>query len=172
MIATNHPGGRTATRVDGGFSLLEVLVASVILLVIALGLVPLYTRSIRSNTDGFDYTRVSNMAKSRAEEYMQLPFDDPLLIVPGGTDQSVANDFYSQQQHEWFPAIPDGDAALFSRTTTVRQFSIGDVTTPLDGNAGPNAVHLKEITVAVQGNRAGAAFGPGKTIVVRVFKSQ
>lgn len=154
-----------------GFSLLEVLIAAVILMVIALGLVPLYSRSIRSNLEGFDYTQVSNLAKSRAEEHIQLPFDDPRLTVPGGSTEASVDDFYSARDKEWVLVLDDGDSALFDRTTTVRQFSVGNVTEPLDGNAPPEAVHLKEITVAVRANRAGAAFGPGKAITVRVFKS-
>lgn len=171
-ITCDPTGGRPSDH-KGGFALVEVLVASVILLVIALGLIPLYTRSMQNNQQGFDYTKVSNFAKSRAEQYLQLPFDDPLLTVAGGTTETAVDDFYSQQKEEWVPGLGSGDLALFTRTTTVRQFSIGDLTTPLDGNALPEAVHLKEITVSVRGNRAAVSgFGPGKTIAVRVFKSQ
>ena len=161
---------------ERGFSLIEVLVAATILLVIALGLIPLYTRSIRSNVEGFDYTHVSNFAKSRAEEYKQLPFASPDLTVPVGDVELEVPDFYSSQEHrwldetEWAAAESDGDVALFTRTTTVRQFAVGDLTTPLDGG---QPAHLKEITVAVQGSReSGHVFGAGKVIAVRVFKSQ
>lgn len=162
-------------RSERGFSLIEVLVASAILLVIALGLVPLYTRSIRSNVEGFDYTHVSNFAKSRAEEYRQLPFASPDLTVPAGSTELEVPDFYSQAQHRWmdeaeWAAKSAGDVALFTRTTTVRQFGVGDLTTPIEGG---RPAHLKEITVAVQGSReTGHVFGGGKAIAVRVFKSQ
>lgn len=172
MIAKPHVAlRRRPIREPLGFSLLEVLVAAVILMVIALGLVPLYSRSIQSNVEGFDYTQVSNMAKSRAEEYIQLDFDDPRLAVAGGGTETSVDDFYSAQRKEWVPVLDEGDVALFDRTTTVRQFSVGNLTEPLDGNAQVEAIHLKEITVAVGANRAGTAFGPGKTITVRVFKS-
>ncbi|HSL83576.1 MAG TPA: hypothetical protein VLF66_12445, partial [Thermoanaerobaculia bacterium] len=63
-----------------------------------------------------------------------------------------------------------GDVALFTRTTTVRQFRVNDLTAPLDGG---EPAHLKEITVAVEGSReSGHVFGAGKVIAVRVFKSQ
>jgi prepilin-type N-terminal cleavage/methylation domain-containing protein len=163
-------------RSERGFSLVEVLVAAAILLVIALGLVPLYTRSIRSNVEGFDYTHVSNFAKSRAEEYRQLPFSSPGLTVPTGQAELEVPDFYSSKEHrwmnetEWATAESGGDVALFTRTTTVRQFGVSDLTAPLDGG---QPAHLKEITVAVQGSReTGHVFGGGKAIAVRVFKSQ
>lgn len=163
-------------RSERGFSLVEVLVAAAILLVIALGLVPIYTRSIRSNVEGFDYTHVSNSAKSRAEEYRQLPFASPSLTIPPGQEQIEVPDFYSRDEHRWLDeaawadAEANGDVALFTRTTTVRQFGIADLTNPLDGGL---PAHVKEITVAVEGSReAGHVFGAGKTIAVRVFKSQ
>lgn len=156
-----------------GFSMIEVLVAAAILLVIALGLIPLYSRSIRSNVEGFDYTRVSNSAKSRAEEYLQYDFNSARLTVPGAKTEYEAKDYYSDQKHEWVDTLGSGETALFTRTTTVRQFSVTDLETPLPGDATIDAVHLKEITVAVEGNRVGGSLlGPGKTIVVRVFKSQ
>lgn len=166
-------------RRSAGFSLIEVLVASLILLVIALGLVPLYTRSIRSNVEGFEFTHVSNSAKSRAEEYIQLPFNSARLTVPAGQEELQEQDLYSQKEHRWideddWPAAESGgDTALFTRIATVRQFSVTDLFNPLSGDAPPEAVHLKEITVAVQGSRqSGHILGPGKTIAVRVFKSQ
>lgn len=167
---SSPPGGRQIRR-DTGFSLIEVLVAAVILLVIALGLVPLYSRSIRSNVEGFDYTRVSNSAKSRAEEFLQYDFNGERLTLPAGAAEREIEDFYSQQEHKWMEDLPDGDTALFTRTTTIRQFSATDIENPLHGDAPLDAVHLKEITVAVRGSLGGSAFGPGKRIVVRVFKA-
>jgi hypothetical protein len=158
-------------RRSTGFSLIEVLVAGAILLVIALGLVPVYMRSIRSNVEGFDYTQVSNWAKSRAEEYLQLPFGDPWLTVPGGATEFSVEESYSHQLHEWVDVLADGDTALVTRTTTVRQFGIGDLNTPLNGGDPEEAIHLKEITVSVEGNKTGI-LGGGKAIAIRVFKSQ
>ena len=160
-------------RREVGFSLIEVLVAAAILLVIALGLVPLYVRSIRSNVEGFDYTQVANSAKSRAEEFLQYGFNDARLTVPGGQDALEVQDFYSVEQDRWIEAAvwPADETALFTRTATVRQFSITDLANPLPGGAGSEAVHLKEITVTVEGSRT-AVLGGGKRIAVRVFKSQ
>lgn len=158
-------------RGSGGFSLVEVLVAAFILMVIALGLVPIFTRSIRSNVEGFDYTQVSNLAKSRAEEYVQYPFFAPQLTIPGGSEQLEVTDYFSDQQHRWVGAVSTGDVALFTRTTTVRQFGVSDLKTPLPGDAPPDTVHLKEITVAIAGLRP-TALGSGKAIAVRMFKSQ
>lgn len=159
-----------------GFSLIEVMVAAAILLVIALGLIPLYTRSIRSNVEGFDYTQVANSARSRADEFFQLPFGSTRLTVPAGQPELQVQDFYSHAEHRWmeqaeWDTAQDDDVALFTRTTTVRQFGVGDMQTPIPGGQTPEAVHLKEITVAVEGSRT-AVLGGGKVIAVRLFKSQ
>lgn len=165
--ATTTPARRSSAA---GFSIVEVLVAAVILAIIALGLIPLYTRSIRSNVEGFDYTQVSNFAKSRAEEYMQLPFDAPqLTVAPGDTDLEAV-DFYSDAERKWVDALDGGDVALFTRTTTVRQFHTSDLNDPLDGVS--DQASLKEVTVEVQGSRAaGSPLGPGKSIAIRVMKA-
>lgn len=167
---------RSEQRSTSGFSLIEVMVASAILLVIALGLVPLYMRSIRSNVEGFDYTQVANSARSRADEFFQLPFNSPAVEVPAGQEELEVQDFYSHAEHRWmeqaeWDLVEGEDVALFTRTTTVRQFSIGDLKTPLVGGEAPEAVHLKEITVSVEGSRT-AVLGGGKVIAVRLFKSQ
>lgn len=166
----------TPERQSAGFSLIEVMVAGLILLVIALGLIPLYTRSIRSNVEGFDYSQVSNFAKSRAEEFRQLPFNSAPLTLDPGDEQLEVQDFYSWNEHRWIDEddwTAGEDVALFTRTTTVRQLGVTDLASPVPGGSPPAGVHLKEITVEVQGSReSGHVLGPGKTIAVRVLKSQ
>lgn len=156
-----------------GFSLIEVAIAAVLLLVITLALVPLFGRSMVSNVHGHEYTKVSNFAKSRAEEYLQLPLDSPALAVPGGTTEQVVVERYSRDQHRFVDALPAGDVSLYTRTTTVRQYNVADLETPLDGGAPPGTVHLKEIVVEVERDRdEEGLFSSGKDIVLKVYKSQ
>jgi hypothetical protein len=151
-----------------------VLIATLILMVILLGMVPLFTRSAANNIQGFGYTQVSNFAKSRAEEYLQYPFNSANLTVPGGDPALEVEDVFSEQTHEWLDrdSLPDGDSILFTRTTTVRQFGVGDLSNPLSGGTPPEAVHIKEITVTVEGRGLPGSLGTGKVISVRVMKSQ
>lgn len=155
----------------GGFTVIEVLVASVLFLMIAIGILPLFTRSIVSNAEGFDHTRVATFTRARGEELMQLPFDSPELTLLTGTER-VFDEYYSQSSAAWVDGTaPAGDPALWTRTTTIRQFNIDDLTTPLADTAAAENVHLKEITVTVQSTRAGP-LGVGKQLTVRLFKSQ
>ena len=155
-----------------GFTVIETLIAAVLLLLIAVGVLPMFTRSMVNNAEGFDHSRVANFARGRGEEFFQLPFDSPELTLTAGTER-VFDEHYSQNKKKWVDGATaeDGDSALWTRTTTIRQFGVDDLTTPLAATAPDINVHLKEITVAVQSERAGP-LGVGKRITVRLLKSQ
>ena len=154
-----------------GFTLVEVLISAALLMAIALGLLPLYIRSIISNVEGFDHTQVANASRTRGEQFYQLPFNSEPLTILAGTDR-VYDEYFSEQTRAWLPGtVPAGDEALFTRNTTIRQFNVNDLSTPLDSAATPAAVHLKEIVVTVQSTRSGL-LGAGKRITVRLYKSQ
>jgi type II secretory pathway pseudopilin PulG len=159
-------------------SIVEVMIAAALLLVIALGILPLFTRSIISNRQGLDSTEVSNMARTQMEEYTQLPFNHLLLTVPDGETELVLEQHYSENDDRWKPGADPagGDNALFTRTTTIRQFGIdlaaaSGLTAAIPGGSSPATIHLKEIQVNVLG-QAGGPLGPQKQITTRVFKSQ
>lgn len=159
-----------------GFSLIEGLIAAALVLAIALGVLPLFTRSMINNEGGSDYTQISNAAKSRAEELFELPFNSPLLAINTGTDR-IFEEYLSQRDKIWKPGVEadaaaDSDLALLRRTSTIRQFNINDLSSPLDNSAPPGSVQIREITVQVRSTRTGSPLGPGKQTAVRVFKSQ
>lgn len=162
---------------ERGLSIVEVLIASALLLIIALGILPLFSRSIISNRQGLDSTEVSNMARTQMEEYAQLPFNHQMLTIPDGDEDLVVEQHFSEKDHRWKAGKDPagGDTALFTRTTTIRQFGIdpsvpSGLTAPIQGGDPPATIHLKEIQVNVLG-RAGGPLGPQKQITVRVFKS-
>jgi hypothetical protein len=153
----------------------EGLIATAVLMTIAIGVLPLYTRSMINNEGGSDYTQITNAARTRAEEYFQLPFDGPQLTLTAGTDL-IADEYFSKNDQVWKPgtesdATAAGDIALLRRTTTVRQFNINDLANPLDSAAPPGTVQIKEITVVARSTRTGSPLGSGKQNVVRVFKA-
>ena len=181
-----------------GFSLIEVLVAGALLMVIALGTLPLFTRALRDNRSGAESTEVSNVARSQLEEFFQLPWDAPKLVLvagdPNGGTIKVFGDFYSNADQRWKPCdaplpvdcdpanciVPAADPARWTRTTCIRQFSNDDVTDDgvladdeaLAFDADPSQIHLKEIVVRARGAGQSAVFGPAKRLTVRTLKSQ
>ena len=178
LLASIGPSGtrRHATSGAAGFSLIEGLIAAALFLAIAMGVLPLFTRSMINNEGGSDFTQISNAAKARAEELFELPFDSPILAINAGTE-TIYEEYFSRRDEVWRPgteadATGDGDLALMRRTTTIRQFNVNDLTTPLDNSAPPGSVQLREITVQARSTRTASPLGPGKQTAVRVYKSQ
>lgn len=171
-----------ARRPGAGFSLVEAILASLILLVVALGVLPLFTRAMASNFAGAEATSLSNMTSGRAEELYQLPFDHPELTVPVGSTERLVDECWTAEDGHWVAGTAaeveaDSKQVLWTRQTRIRQFNINDLLTnaptPLDGGTPPGSVHVKEIDVEVASARTdGIALGPNRALRVRLFKAQ
>lgn len=164
---------------EQGFSLIEVLIASGILLVVALGVLPIFAQAIVNNRAGADYTQSTNIAKSELERLYALPFSNPDLEVHG--DQTERVDYFSLNQKIWIAGeAPAADPPLWTRTTIVRQYGVGGVVDldkngaldpPLPEGTPETFIHVKEIEVRVESGRGGGPLGAGKRITLRVYKS-
>ena len=170
------PDRSTEPTGDRGFSLLEVLVTSVMVLAIALSTVPMFTRALVNNTAGKDSTEVSNEARAHLERLLELPFASAELTVQAGTSRQTS-EYFSLLTDTWHPfPLPTASAAvLWTRVTTVRQYGLSaledgaiDPAEALASNVQPEAVHMKEVEVAVE--QTGAAFGPAKRITLKTLK--
>lgn len=166
-----------------GFSMIEALIAAAILLIIALGLIPLFSRAITDNTNGNDATQASNGGRTQLEDLLGLPFTNTKLAVPlDGTEALTTDSFAMGDPHQvgdvdegwWSGAPADKGTVLWTRTTRVRQYSVGDLSdgkldTPLAGNTAPNFVQLKEIEVVMNNPKQGI-LGSGQGITLRILK--
>jgi prepilin-type N-terminal cleavage/methylation domain-containing protein len=142
-----------APKPDGGFTLIEVLMALLILAIVALGIAGMFSHSMVVNASGYDYARLSAQARFVLEELRARPFNDGTLVAtPVGSSAT------------WVPAAAGYSNRNFSAVYTVTDFGIvgwPDIT----GGAWPaasaaNPVNVKRITVTVssttetlQGNR-------------------
>ena len=63
--------GRLTTR-DAGFSLVEALIASALVLMITLGVMPLFTHAVVQNVSGKESTISTNYSRSAAEELVEI----------------------------------------------------------------------------------------------------
>lgn len=185
-LLTRRPDGESGFSPDGeaGFSMIEALVASLILLVISLGLIPLFSRSIGNNMTGSDSLQSTNFGKAQLEELIQLPFNNQDLAVPAGNTVGQSVEAWTQgtalvndSNEGWVDgAAPSGRGSiLWRRTTRVRQYGVSDIAdgrldTALPGNAQPIFVHLKEVEVVLDSGRTGGALGPGQQLTLRVLK--
>lgn len=169
---------------EAGFSMIEALVASLILLVIALGLVPLFSRSIGNNATGNDSLQSTNFGRGQLEEMIQLPFNNQSLDIPVGVAQGVGVEAWTvgsgslgDDKEGWAAgASPSGrGAVLWRRTTRVRQFGItdaedGTLSSALPGGTQPIFVHLKEVEVQLDSGRTGGPLGAARPLTLRVIK--
>lgn len=164
--ATGEEGSRL--RAQAGVTLLEALIALLLLMVVALGLVPVFTRSIASNAQGNSSTTATNLARSQMEALLQVRFDAAALAVPAATTARTSHEYLAPASARWAPGEPPpGAAALWRRTVEVRQYAASDLLadgaldTPLDGSAPAAQVQLKEIRVRVRsGWPPGSPLGP------------
>jgi type II secretory pathway pseudopilin PulG len=171
---------------EAGFSMIEALIAAAILLIIALGLIPLFTRSILDNNSGNDATQATNHGKTRLEDLIQLPFNHERLEVPAGAQvgQSVEawttgalNQAGDPNERWWAGATPPAGSGelLWRRRTRVQQFSIADLDdgtldNPQPGGTQPIFVQLKEVEVQLENGKRGTLLGGNQAITLRVVK--
>ena len=139
---------------ERGVSLIEVMLASLLFLAISLGVVPMFTQSMVSNSSGNDSTKAANFARARTEELMQLPFNHPDLTIEAGAEKLI-QEYQDKVTQMWLPLpIPSDAQSEWVRDTTIRQYNVDaltdqviDVAEALDSAADPSVVHLKEIEV-------------------------
>jgi prepilin-type N-terminal cleavage/methylation domain-containing protein len=166
-------------RRQRGMSLIEVLVGVAIMMIIAMGLIPLFSRSIRQNREGANFTDLTNVARTTLEEYVRYDFNAPqLTLAPGKVDLTVQQ-YYDTTSAQWV-AIPATIpyTARFQRTIVVEQFTAGDLTDngslddPLDGGVTKDAVQVKRIRVLVRPLwKFEAAFGRPTPVQVETLKA-
>ena len=175
-----NPAARNA---QSGFSLVEAMVAALLLLMIAVGILPLFVQSIVNNAQGQDSSTAANFARARLEEFDQLALDDARMTITAGTERQF-DEIYLYNAKKWVDGTvaPVGDWALWSRTTLIHQYgAVNFETAPfsyeqrLPSTAKPIDVHLKEVEVTVTSNRnrdaTGISLGGGKTVSARVYKA-
>ena len=158
---TTFPDPSAERRPEAGFSLVEVLIAMALLLLVVIGLLPLFTRSMSNNLQGSEATRVTNIVVDDFERLLSLPFDALPMSLPDGQTTLTADDALLLNANVWHDAssIPPGDQARFERTTTLRQYNVrdllddGHLDNPLPGGFTPSEVHIKVVDVEVANPR-------------------
>jgi len=203
---TNHPIAAPGSRrgpshsAGKGFTLLELLVAAGLLLVVLVGLLPLFMRSILENVEGRESTQVSNHGRSELEIFKQIRFNNPELDITAGNETVVQQYWTRPDPHyvgdeKWVDTVPVGELGLWDRTTTIRQFGIngvidndldgiidqiigledadfdGYLDNPLAGGSLPGAIHLKEVDVQIESQAEHAIAGEPVDIRMRGLKA-
>lgn len=133
------PAPPPAGRGQLGMSLVEALIAMALLLMVAIGILPLFTRAMINNAAGSEATNVANHARHRLEELGQLPFENVGITVAAGS-QLLVNDVYFTGDHNlrgdelWAAAGAGTGSRIRGRATRVRQFQLVNPPGPIDND--------------------------------------
>ena len=191
----------TNTERQQGFTLIEFLMASLILLVVILGVIPFFTNALSSNLSGEESTQVTSHARSGVEEFVQQNFNNWEIEITGGTELTNT-DYWSTGvvdeygDEGWIDGqLPSTGIDKYERTQTVRQFQLtgvvdadgdgvlerllgledtdgdGEFDNPLPAGTSRQAVHYKEIVVDLANRREAGVLGAPSDLALRFIKS-
>jgi prepilin-type N-terminal cleavage/methylation domain-containing protein len=103
-------------REDSGYSLVEVMVAIVIMTIAILPMVSMFDMGLHSTTEGSDYDKARMLANLKLEQAKNLPFDsgdDAIQDVkdnfpePAGTETIYDGSGYYESDPETEPGFPN-----------------------------------------------------------------
>lgn len=173
--STVGPGRPARARNPGeaGFTIVEGLIAALILAVVLIGILPMITRSMQNNLQGNDATHEANAVMDKLDELYSLPFNSPLVTV--STDQTFLDsvDYFLLSTGEWSSTVT-GDDDRYTRSVRVEYFGgadlsdDGDLDTPLEGDDLPGAIQLKRLTMEIEKRRVLGA-SPYEVVALKAF---
>jgi hypothetical protein len=177
---SDQPPAGDSSCAAAGFSTIEALLAGVLLLIMSLGVLPLFTQSLSNNRQGKLASDATNEARSELERLTQLSFESAELVVPAGSEVLESVSYVSDEMRRWIALAYYNDGTdgfrLFTRTTTFRQYNFEaledellESDEALDGGAPRGEVHFKEILVQVEAE--GLRAGPNKRVTLRTIKT-
>ncbi|HEX9303000.1 MAG TPA: hypothetical protein VGA31_00970 [Thermoanaerobaculia bacterium] len=149
-----RPGSRTRPRKSLGIALVELVVSALLLGWVLLAIFPLFLSSVKSNVSASSYGEVNNLARSRLEQLLDLPFEDPRLSA----GSHATNDLAATLPDPETGVLPSTVANPFRRTYRVRQFAIpaagavprGSLFVPLRVTSAGLPFDYKRIDVTVE----------------------
>jgi Tfp pilus assembly major pilin PilA len=172
-------------RSEAGFSMVEALIAAAILLIIAIGMIPLFTRSMVNNALGSDYTQATTFGKTSLEKLCKGTLSSGDLVLTAGTSL-LRSDFVEKSatkgtpvsELDWKYTVTNSNALVWTRTMRVRQFNFHAVEDGVltDAEALPAGTdssqwQVKEISLLLDsGKRKAGVQSPLASIRQTVFQ--
>ena len=165
---------------QGGFSMIESLIAAAIIGIVAIGILPLFTRAMVDNMAGADYTRVTNYAKSKEEDFTRVPVLQPSIQVQPGDMQEMSTEYMDPASLYWVATKPSNPLAVWTRVTTLTQYNLYDTdddqmfNNPIAGGTltvgTQDTVQVIQAQVQVKSVSAIGPMGGRRTTLVRYLK--
>ena len=123
----------------GGYSLIEVLFASILLLVVAISIIPMFTRALQSNLAGGRSSAMATFAASDMEVVNEKAIDHEDYALEGTDFVNVATQYWNMGEgaadgesnaylgDEVWQDDDETGMILWQRTTDVRKYAISDI---------------------------------------------
>jgi hypothetical protein len=161
---------------SAGFSVIEASIASAILLIVAVGLLPMFTLSIANNQQGRDSMEITNQSRSELERLLQLDFQDPELTVPNGLAVLTVESYFPSPEEGWVSSGDyDGGGYIYHRIVNVRQFASSALDDGLlhadEAVQGDEAADVNFKEILVQMESAGGIGAPPKQVTLRGIRA-
>ncbi|MBV8202864.1 MAG: hypothetical protein JOZ15_19785 [Acidobacteria bacterium] len=133
------------------------------------------------NLAGSDYTRVTNYAKSKEEDFTRVPFTQPTIQIQTGQANLLTTEYMDPTTLQWNPYSssnpPANPLAIWTRTTTITQYNIFDTDDdqmfdyPLNGGASIDEVQIMQAQVQVKSVSAVGPAGARRSTIIRFLKA-
>jgi len=141
---------RRRPRDEEGFTLIEVLVALVILAIVALGIAGMFSHAMVVNASGYDYARLSSQARFVLEELRARPFGDPTLVATASAIWVPQSGTYSNRN---FTATYSVDEYIINNWTDLGSATWPPATVAGTGNVKRITVRVRSTAQNLQGER-------------------
>jgi len=147
---------------EAGFSMIEALIAAAVLLILAVGMIPLFARAMINNALGNDYTQATTHGLTGLEKPNKLPMTN--IDLSGTRVQYVEKGFQTGSpvsDLDWEYTPTNATKVLWTRTTQQRYYSVtalddGQLTTDELIPAGSSVAvwNLMEVTTLLDSGKA------------------
>jgi prepilin-type N-terminal cleavage/methylation domain-containing protein len=166
-------------KTQRGFSMVETLIAAALIGVVAIGIIPMFMRAMTDNVAGADYTRVTNYAKSKEEDFARVPILSQTIQVPSGQTQLLTTEYMNPTTLRWDPTLasPANPLEIWTRITTITQYNIGNTDdpssmfdTPQPGGTQVDQVQIMQAQVQVKSASPAGPVGGRRSTIIRFLK--
>ena len=140
-------------RHERGMSLLEVLIALVILAFVALGIASLFSHAQLTNASGYSYAVLASEARRALEAMQATPFTDNALLDTAGTPRlwpGAARGYTIRYTVDDFGI--DNWTSICNFTGTVPGAPVDPLNWPAPGATTSGETRLKRISIRVSAN--------------------
>lgn len=105
---------------ESGLAFVELVISAVLLGWVMLAVFPLFLSSVRSNAAANSYADVNGLARTRLEQLLELPFEDPLLAAGNHSTNDLPATRADPESGTFPSAVPNP----YRRTYRVLQFEL------------------------------------------------